>query len=239
MNNLIEVKELKMTSLDIAEITGKRHDHVIRDIRQEIEKLKDITVPIFGESEYKDSTGRKLPCYEFGKKGAMQLALKYDAVIRYKVICKIEELENKNKAKNNLPQNFAQALRLAAEQAELIEAQKQIISEAKPKLDYVDRILNSKSLLTVTQIAKDYGLSGNKLNSILHEQGIQYKQSSQWLLYQKYSSKSYTQSETIEFKDKKGNTRVTLNTKWTTKGRIFIHELLNKLDIHPNVDLLD
>ena len=77
-----------MTSLDI---TGKRHDNIMRDIRQEIENLGNITELIFEVSEYKDSTGRKLPCYTFGRKGAMQLALKYDAQTRHKVIRKIEE----------------------------------------------------------------------------------------------------------------------------------------------------
>ena len=66
----------------------------MRDIREEIEKIEEVvTEPIFGFSEYVDSTGRKLPCYEFGKTGAMQIALRYDAKTRYKVIKRIEELE--------------------------------------------------------------------------------------------------------------------------------------------------
>lgn len=231
MQNLVAVADLKMTSLDIAEITGKRHDHVMRDIRQEIKKLGKIDAPIFGAVKYTDSKGEKRPCYEFGKKGAMQLALKYDAVTRYKVIEKIEELENKAK----LPQTFAQALRLAADQVEIIEAQKQVIAEAKPKADYVDRILNSEGLLTITQIAKDYGLTGAKLNKILAENNVQYKQSKQWLLYKEYVSKSYTQSETIEYKGSKGEIKTKLNTKWTVKGRLFIHDLLAELDIRPTV----
>jgi Rha family phage regulatory protein len=94
----LTTNEVTMTSKELAEITGKRHDHVIRDIKVEIEKLQrdGIGAPIFGETSYSDAQGKKQPCYEFGKKGAMQLALKYDAVTRYKVIDKLEELEKRN-----------------------------------------------------------------------------------------------------------------------------------------------
>jgi len=229
-------KEVKMTSLDLAEITGKDHKQVMKEIRNEIENLRDVLAgEIFSLGYYTDKNNQKRPCYEFGKKGAMQLALKYNAVTRYRVIEKIEELEKQN----DLPKNFAEALRLAADQAEIIEAQKQVISEVQPKADYVDRILNSKDLLTITQIAKDYGLSGNKLNTILHKQGVQYKQSRQWLLYQNHADKGYTQSKTVEFKDKAGNNRFALNTKWTTKGRLFIHDILTGLGIYPNLEFTD
>ncbi len=97
MNQLFNA-DVQMTSLDIAEVTGKRHDHVMRDIRNEIEELgEEISRPIFGESTYRNDRGREYPCYRFGKKGAMQLALKYDPITRYNVLEYVEELENKNK----------------------------------------------------------------------------------------------------------------------------------------------
>lgn len=96
MNELI-ANEVKMTSRDLAEITGKRHDHILRDIRNEIKALGEINAPIFGLVDYTDLKGEKRPGYEFGKDGAMQLALKYDAKTRYKVIKKLEELEALNK----------------------------------------------------------------------------------------------------------------------------------------------
>lgn len=77
--------------------------------------------------------------------------------------------------------------------------QQQQIAELKPKADYTDKILRNKGLVTTTQIAKDYGMSGGALNKKLHELGVQYKQSSQWLLYAKYQDKGYTHSETVNF----------------------------------------
>ncbi|PIC81067.1 phage regulatory protein [Sporosarcina sp. P18a] len=93
MNQLM-TSGIEMTSLDIAEIVGKEHKHVMRDIRREIDELgEEIGQSIFGPTERIDSYNRKQPIYSFGKDGAMQLALKYDAMTRFKVIKRIEELE--------------------------------------------------------------------------------------------------------------------------------------------------
>ena len=77
---------------------------------------------------------------------------------------------------------------------------KQIVSEYETKVEYYDLILQSQDTLTITQIAKDYGLSGNQLNKILHNNGLQYKESGQWLLYQNIANKGYTRSETVTYK---------------------------------------
>lgn len=96
------------------------------------------------------------------------------------------------------------ATKLKAEQTRRKEAEAeirvkdQIIGELKPKADYYDEILKNPGLVTITQIAKDYGMSGKKMNRILHELGIQYKQSEQWLLYSDYHCLGYTQSEVTD-----------------------------------------
>lgn len=95
--------EIKMTSLDLAELTGKEHKHIMRDIREEINKLgKELGESIFGLSSYKTLQNKELPCYTFGRKGAMQLALKYDATTRFKVIERIEQLEKQQQPKTPL-----------------------------------------------------------------------------------------------------------------------------------------
>lgn len=135
-----------------------------------------------------------------------------------------------------VPRTYAEALALAAEQQNLIETQNQMIGELKPKADYLDRVLKSKSLVTITQIAKDYGLSGLAMNRTLHDLGVQYKQSDQWLLYSKYHDKGYTFSETIQIEDVNGMTKVRMQTKWTQKGRIFLYDLLKKEGIIPLIE---
>lgn len=112
----------------------------------------------------------------------------------------------------------------------------QQIGELKPKADYVDKILKSKSLMNVSQIAKDYGMSAMKFNSILHELKVQYKQAGQWLLYNKYHHKGYTHSETYSFTNSDGSTRTTLTTKWTNKGRLFLYNLLKESGYLPLIE---
>lgn len=117
--------------------------------------------------------------------------------------------------------------------------QKQIIGELKPRADYTDKILNCKGLVTITQIAKDYGMSGKKMNILLHDLGVQYKQSGQWLLYAKYHKKGYTHSKTIEITRSDGTPDITMETKWTQKGRLFIYDLLKSNGILPLIERED
>ena len=114
--------------------------------------------------------------------------------------------------------------------------QHQIIGELKPKADYTDRILQSKSLVNVNQIAKDYGVSAKAFNKKLFELGVQYFQGGQWLLYSKYQKKGYTSSETFDFEHTDGTQDVKMRTKWTQKGRLFIYELLKKNGIIPLIE---
>lgn len=114
--------------------------------------------------------------------------------------------------------------RLAAEQA---------LAEVEPKVSYYDLVLQSRDSLTIRVIAKDYGLSAQRLNELLHELGIQYKQSGTWLLYQKYAGHGYTDTKTHIINDA-GRTRV--HTYWTQKGRLFIYETLKAQGILPIIE---
>ena len=120
-----------------------------------------------------------------------------------------------------------------------VKMKNQIISELKPKADYYDEILKNPGLVTITQIAKDYGMSGKKMNDILHSIGIQYKQSGQWLLYDRYSKNGYTHSETVDITRSDGRPDVKMNTKWTQKGRIFLYNTLKEKDILPVIEMLE
>ena len=91
-------KDLIMTSREVAEITGKRHDHVMRDIREELESLESEGLEgqlIFGESSYKNSQNKEQPMFIMGREGAMQIATRYSAAIRRKLM-KNNEKRRKN-----------------------------------------------------------------------------------------------------------------------------------------------
>lgn len=119
-----------------------------------------------------------------------------------------------------------------------VKVKDQIIGELKPKADYVDKILKNPGLVTITQIAKDYGMTGQAMNELLHSKGIQYKQSGQWLLYKEYQNLGYTHSQTVEFERTGGIPGTKLNTKWTQKGRLFLYEILKKDGIVPVIEKL-
>lgn len=148
------------------------------------------------------------------------------------------EVEKKYKSLK-VPQSYAQALleagRLALE-LERVElenkVQKQLISEYEPKVTYYDKILQSVNSVNISQIAKDYGISGKELNEILSQEKVQYKQNGQWLLYSKYQDLGYTKSVTGE-----SNGFAWIRSKWTQKGRLFIHALLEKRGIYALEDL--
>lgn len=138
-----------------------------------------------------------------------------------------------------IPQTLPEALRAYANEVEshnatkaIVAQQEQQIAEFKPVKDYVDKILSSKSCLAITQIAADYGLSAQELNKILHEAGLQRKVGDQWILYKQHMAKGFTKSETFTFCRSDGRLDSKITTKWTQKGRLEIHSILTKLNIH-------
>lgn len=141
----------------------------------------------------------------------------------------------------NSPEKImARALKIAESKLNVLQLentqQKQLIGELKPKADYLDQILQSKALVTITAIAKDYGMSAKAFNKKLHELKVQYKQGHQWFLYSNYHNCGYTHSETVEYTHSDGRKDVTMNTKWTQKGRLFLYELLKKNNIIPMIE---
>ncbi|KAA0787808.1 MULTISPECIES: phage antirepressor KilAC domain-containing protein [Bacillus cereus group] len=127
-----------------------------------------------------------------------------------------------------------QQARQVAEQKNLMLTQQ--IAENASKITYLDQILQSQDTVTVSQVAADYGLSAMRLNKILKEEKIQYKVNDQWLLYSKHQNKGYTKSKTVDVTHSDGSRSVKMNTRWTQKGRIFIHEILTKQGIIPEMD---
>ncbi|XIQ42121.1 phage antirepressor [Enterococcus faecium] len=138
---------------------------------------------------------------------------------------------------SNVPQSFAQALRLAADLEEKNQLLEQQIAEYEPKISYLDTILSSTDTVATSQIAADYGMSAIALNKLLNELGVQHKVSGQWILYRKHMNQGYTKSHTSEIPKADGGTKVVMNTKWTQKGRVFIYNLLIAEGYYPQMDL--
>ena len=125
--------------------------------------------------------------------------------------------------------------RMALEEENAV--QKQQLVEMKPKASYYDVVLNSPDLVSITEIAKDYGWSAQKMNEYLHDHGIQFKQGGRiWILYQKYAEMGLTSTKTHTYPDNNGTIHTKVHTYWTQKGRLFIYDLLKGKGILPMIE---
>lgn len=218
---------------DVAEALGYRRP--TKAIADHIDDEDKDEVPI------QDSIGRSQMTPIINESGLYSLILKsnLDTAKRFKRWVTSEVLPSIRKrglyATDELLDNPDLLIQVATElknerEQRLIAEQR--INELQPKATYYDLVLQNKSLISVSKIAKDYGKSAQWLNSKLHELGVQYKQGGTWLLYQKYADKGYTQSTTHVIDEERNK----LFTKWTQKGRLFIYELLKNQDVLPLIE---
>ncbi|ARW19682.1 phage antirepressor KilAC domain-containing protein [Pediococcus pentosaceus] len=115
----------------------------------------------------------------------------------------------------------------------------QRVEELQPKADYYDQILSNKGVVTVTSIAKNYGMTAPELNKLLNQLGVQYSQSGSWYLYKKYQKNGYTHTIPVPYSHRDGRPDIKPQTKWTQKGHIFIYQLLKEHGILPMIEIKD
>lgn len=164
-----------MTSLQIAEVTGKPHNDVLKAIRAMEPAWVKITQGKFSLSTYTDRSGKSNPCYSLTKTECLYIATKFNDEARAKLVIRWEELERQN-AQPSIPQNFAEALRLAATQQEQLEAQRAELEAAAPKVAFANAMLASKNSCLVGELAKiisqnGYTIGQNRLFQWLRENG--------------------------------------------------------------------
>lgn len=153
MNQLMTIAQatpLTMSSREIAELCEKRHDNVMADCR----KLADFYAETYSPEKsgqlvksitYTDSTGRVLPCFELDKQASLDLVTGYSLPHRHAVNKRWQELEAQQAPAFAIPKTLPEALRLAAEQAEALERQQAQLEAARPKVEFVDRFVQSSS----------------------------------------------------------------------------------------------
>ena len=242
-------------SREVAEMVGKQHNELLKDIRRYAEQLGEGKIPqsyFFTESTYVNSQNKKMPCYQVTKKGCEFIAHKLTGVkgteFTAKYINRFHEMEDAIKA--HIPTGN-ELIALAVVEAQKLLAQKEeeikqledsvqqmdkVITELTPKADYADRILSSNNCMTVTQIAQDYGLSAVSFNRILSRAGIQRKVGEQWILYAEYQGKGYVQNKTYDYEKSNGTTGTKLSTVWTQKGRLFLYNRLKDIGVVPEME---
>lgn len=246
----------RMTSLQIAEITGKPHADVMKAIRKMEPAWSKINEGNFSLVDYQDKKGETRPCYSLNKEECLYIATKFNDEARAKLIKRWKELEEQHQ-KPSVPQNYLEALKSlvkAEEEKQQLalenkKQQEQILTISKtnmelgnkitkmlPKVSYYDKILQSNATMTVTQIAQDYGMSAMRLNKELESMRIQHKVRGQWILFAQFLEGGYVHSRAVDILRSDGRHDVKYNTEWTTKGRIFLYESLKAKGILPLIE---
>lgn len=228
------------SSRQIADNFEKRHDHVMRDIDA---MKKD--VPNFGEMFFEttapDSYGREQRTYLMNRDGFTLLAMGFTgkAALEWKLkyIAAFNEMEKKLADQPQLTRSQLLATALIAAHDELEEKDKQI-AELTPDAEFARAVCIADNCRTATSIAKDYGLTAEKLNKLLYSQRVQYKDSDgQWVLYKPYQGKGYTKNRKGKaIQRSNGKTYIPNTTVWTVEGEKLIHEQLKKLGITPRIE---
>lgn len=235
------------TSLKVAEIFHKRHADVIRAIEDKIHSTQNCVQykSMFAEGEYTDASGKTNKLYYLDRDGFSFIAFGFTGKqadeFKLAYIQAFNQMEQQ--VRLGVPQTLPEALRLAADLADERDKERngrliaeQQVGELQPKASYYDKVLANPSLVTISVIAKDYGMSARAMNKLLHDLKVQYKQGSTWLLYSKYQTTGWTHSDTTMVKRHDGTEKAVLNTKWTQKGRLGLYELLKDHGVLPLIE---
>ena len=215
-----------MTSLEIAEVTRKPHNDVMKAIRKMEPAWARVNQGKFSLVNYKDAKGELRPCYSLTKTECLYVATKFNDEARAKLVLRWEELERKRLPPQMTDMEIlAKAVLISTQRMEELTAQLTVMA---PKADYCDEVLESVSCLTTTQIAKELKMSAVELNRHLCTEGIQYGQSGQYMLYAEYARRGLAKNRSHSYRDVFGELHTRTYLVWTEKGRNFIHQLFSK-----------
>ena len=238
MKDGVSLNSETMTSLQIAEITGKEHFIVMRDIRNLIDSIGDIRGYRFVCSSYMSKQNKEMPMYELNKKETLLLASGYNTILRAKIINRWEELETEKQQTNfAVPQTLAQALRLAADQAEVVEKQQLQLEAQKPKVLFADTVETAENSILIGELAKIISQKSNepigqtRMFAWLRENGYLSKRKGEsWNM----PNQRYVEQGLFEIKERvmsnpNGSSFLCKTTKVTGSGMIyFVNKFLGK-----------
>ena len=210
-------EELRMTSLDIAELCGKPHNDILKAIRKMELAWVKINGGKFSLVEYKDSKGELRPCYSLSKTETLYIATKFKDEMRAKLVLRWEELERE---------------RLGDRQQLALPSPQKILAMADNIVGEGLRILNeaAEDTLTATQVAKTFNMTTLDFNAVLRDMGIQYRRNGRWNLSDDLQGRGYTAERTHVSYSLKGEKKIHHYMTWTLEGLRFLNSKLG----YPN-----
>lgn len=208
---------LTMSTLEIAELTNKRHDHVMTDVKKMLQEL-ELHAPDF-TGTYKTGRGNEYNCFNLDKELTLTLIAGYNVKLRNAIVKRWQELEAAKQPL--LPTDYITALE------HLLEAKKNeqklltTITEQKPKVEFVDNFVDSSGLKTFRQVAKVLGINERKFREFLKSEKIMYQQGNSWLPYA-----DHLNAKRFENKTGESGGHTFISSYFTPKGEVWIAGLL-------------
>jgi phage regulator Rha-like protein len=230
INNNVNINgEQRMTSLEIAQLTGKQHKNVMRDIRNMEPAWEKIAGLKFELGSYEDINGQLRPCYLLSKTECLYIATKFNDEARAKLVLRWEELEQDVRCKMEEERckmeegrcKRPQEIRLLACDEEVLNEADEIIGE---ELDALNQF--SDHCYTPSDIGKVFGLDGRDLNSFLADQKVIRWACGQWHLTKKYENRGLTENRCFIYHGRNGRRKMASRLVWTEKGREFVLDLI-------------
>ena len=221
--NLIKTENITMSSREIAGLTGVRHDSVKRTM----DGLKEKGIITFSQSVEKGD-GRPVELYHVNKRDSLVVVARVSPEFTAAVVDRWQELESQAPA---LPQTFAEALRLAADQAEVIEKQKSELAIAAPKAEFVDRYTDASGLKGFREVCKLLKVKENVFRAFLIDEGVMYRLSGKMTAYAQHVDAGRFETKTGE-KDGHAYT----SCKFTPKGVTWISQIWSEKESYYKGD---
>lgn len=248
-------KEFPVNLDDVWALVYRRKEEAVRALTSNGKFLQDVDYQVLRRSAENPNGGRPTEhyylttsCLEFFIARKVRAVFEIYRRVFHRVVMSDEDLMARALvvAQNTLKRREERILALeqrAAEQSEQIQVKdaqitelSAAVTEMKPKVSYVDTILQSRDTVSVTAMAQDYGQSAKAFNILLRNMRIQHKVGQQWIVYAKYLQCGYVQSETFTYTRSDGSTAARLCTKWTQKGRLFLYDTLKSHGIIPLIE---
>lgn len=221
MNRSNQNEAQHMTSLEIAQLSGKNHKDVLKAIRNMEPGWVQIAGRKFALGSYEDINGQSRPCYFLSKTETLYIATKFNDEARARLVLRWEQLEKERLMEMQKPKQRPKEIRLLACDEEVLDEADDILGDELAKLNKY-----SRNCYTASEIAKVFGMDGRDLNSFLADQNIIRWARGQWRLTQKYKHMELTEDRYKYVHDLDGHRKLVSYLVWTEKGRQFLLSLI-------------
>ena len=207
-----------MTSLEIAELTGKQHKHVMEAIRRMEPAWVKVNGSNFRLVEYQDKKGELRPCYQLTKTECLYIATKFNDEARAKLVLRWEELEREQALGGQSPCALPSPQKILAMADEIIGEGLRLANA------------DAEDTLTATQVAKTFNMTVFDFNAVLRDMGIQYRRNGHWNISDDLAGRDLVRLRTHISYSLKGEKKVKVYMTWTMSGLRYLNSKLG----YPN-----